>query len=203
MIYTLFTLGSIMFWVLCIVTLIIMTAFVESNRKYGWATTTLAASLTAMFFFGARDFVVGLWDYTYNNPAIVGFGFLGYVLCAIGWSRFKWIGKLRHGRLKLDEAIASAAGRYLVDVKRYRPYAVDNKDLIVSWMIYWPLSLFWYVTNNPIRKIFTWVYDKVSGMYDRLGDKHFEVPEQLLIESAEGTDEQPVNKKKILNRLNS
>ncbi len=181
MIYTLFTLGSIMFWVLCIVTLIIMTAFVESNRKYGWATTTLAASLTAMFFFGARDFVVGLWDYTYNNPAIVGFGFLGYVLCAIGWSRFKWIEKLKYHRKKFDDDVVAARGRWEIDVKKYRPYAFYNKDLIVSWMIYWPLSLAWYIFNDPIRKLFNWVYDKVAGMYDNLGDKHFKVPEQVLI----------------------
>ncbi len=58
--------------------------------------------------------------------------------------------------------------------KKIMPLGLDNKSLIMSWISYWPLSLLGTLLNNPFRRFFSWVYNKVSGFYDLIGNKHQE-----------------------------
>ena len=47
------------------------------------------------------------------------------------------------------------------------PKGNEYKSVIVAWISYWPLSLIGTLVNNPFRQFFNWVYDLVSGTYDR------------------------------------
>jgi hypothetical protein len=49
------------------------------------------------------------------------------------------------------------------------PIAKEKKALIVSWISYWPMSLFATLLNNPFRRFFEWIYSLVSGIYDKMG----------------------------------
>lgn len=61
-------------------------------------------------------------------------------------------------------------GDYNIDkvVKEITPKGIDNKALIVSWISYWPLSLIGTLLNNPFRRFFEWIYESVSGFYDKI-----------------------------------
>lgn len=48
------------------------------------------------------------------------------------------------------------------------PKGIDNKAKIVSWISYWPLSLIGTLLNDPFRRFFEWVYESVSGVYDKI-----------------------------------
>lgn len=56
--------------------------------------------------------------------------------------------------------------------EKITPVGLENKGLIVSWIMYWPLSLLGTLLNNPFRRFFSYVYESVSGLYDKIGQKH-------------------------------
>lgn len=46
--------------------------------------------------------------------------------------------------------------------------ANDKKGVIVSWVMYWPMSLGATFLNDPFRRFFSWIFDLVSGIYGRM-----------------------------------
>jgi hypothetical protein len=53
-------------------------------------------------------------------------------------------------------------------IETITPKGIDNKAKIVSWISYWPLSLIGTLLNDPFRRFFEWVYESVSGVYDKI-----------------------------------
>lgn len=53
-------------------------------------------------------------------------------------------------------------------IEEITPKGVENKAKIVSWISYWPLSLIGTLLNDPFRRFFEWVYESVSGIYDKI-----------------------------------
>lgn len=54
-----------------------------------------------------------------------------------------------------------------------KPSASRNTGRILSWMTYWPLSGLWTLINDPIRRIFRWLYRRISTTLVRMADKVF------------------------------
>lgn len=54
-----------------------------------------------------------------------------------------------------------------------RPTAANNKQMLVSEMTLWPLSLLGWATRLP-RKVFVMAYEQLSTLYDRIADKVFQ-----------------------------
>ena len=48
--------------------------------------------------------------------------------------------------------------------------ARDKKSIIVSWIAYWPMSIAATLLNDPIRRFFSWVYDRISGVFQRMSN---------------------------------
>lgn len=57
-------------------------------------------------------------------------------------------------------------------VDKVTPIASRKKSLITSWISYWPVSLSATLLNNPLRQFFEWIYDNLSGYYDRMAKRH-------------------------------
>jgi len=55
-----------------------------------------------------------------------------------------------------------------------KPKTADMKSTIISWIGYWPISLIGTLLNDPIRRLFNWVYSLVSSLYDKMSAKTFE-----------------------------
>ena len=53
-------------------------------------------------------------------------------------------------------------------IETISPIASEKKSIITSWISYWPVSLMATLLNNPFRKFFEWVYDNLSGYYDKI-----------------------------------
>lgn len=54
-----------------------------------------------------------------------------------------------------------------------RPRARNNKQRIVSWMAFWPFSLVGTLLNDPVRRLFTWLFTAFSSLYQRMADYVF------------------------------
>ena len=53
-------------------------------------------------------------------------------------------------------------------IDKILPKASNKKSQITSWIAYWPISILGSFLNNPFRKFFEWVYEQVSGTYERI-----------------------------------
>lgn len=57
-------------------------------------------------------------------------------------------------------------------VKKITPLASKKKAIITSWISYWPVSLAATLLNNPFRQFFEWIYDNISGIYDKISKRY-------------------------------
>jgi hypothetical protein len=53
------------------------------------------------------------------------------------------------------------------------PSASENKDRLVSWIVWWPTSALWTLINDPIRKIAEKLYAGMQGIYSRISQQAF------------------------------
>lgn len=54
------------------------------------------------------------------------------------------------------------------------PRVEDFRGRIVGWMMYWPLSLLWFLLHNPLRSFFRWVFDNIAGWYTHIARRQFD-----------------------------
>jgi len=54
-----------------------------------------------------------------------------------------------------------------------KPSVSRNKGLIISWMTYWPLSGLWTLINDPIRRIFKFLYHRITTLLSTMADSVF------------------------------
>ncbi len=59
-------------------------------------------------------------------------------------------------------------------IKKVTPVANEKKIIITAWISYWPMSLVGTLLNNPFRNFFEWLYDNLSGYYDKITNKYKE-----------------------------
>jgi hypothetical protein len=53
------------------------------------------------------------------------------------------------------------------------PHVNGNMDLVLRWMTFWPVSITWTLLNNPVRKIFIWIFRSMSGVMQRMANDQF------------------------------
>lgn len=54
-----------------------------------------------------------------------------------------------------------------------RPLAVHNKNKIVAWMSLWPFSMVGTLINDPVRRMFTFLFNQLRATYQRISDHVF------------------------------
>lgn len=52
------------------------------------------------------------------------------------------------------------------------PNGTENKTSIIAWISYWPLSLIATLLNNPFRRLWLYVYNLCSSVYDKISMSH-------------------------------
>lgn len=158
--WTLLAFGTFWFWTLLIIASIIIIGCLENDSGTG-ATVTMAVFMVLFFFFGGREFVEGLFAYIRDYPQkTIGIVFL-YFLAGTLYSFVKWYFYLlqakEDGYTKNDP----------------RVQASKNKGRIISWGSYWPLSMIWTFLDQPVKRLFTWIYNRTSKVYERITEHVF------------------------------
>ena len=54
-----------------------------------------------------------------------------------------------------------------------RPQASENKGRIVSWMSLWPCSVIGTLLNDPVRRLFNYLFNSFKALYQRMSDRVF------------------------------
>jgi hypothetical protein len=52
----------------------------------------------------------------------------------------------------------------------FHPTIVKHKASIYIWLAYWPWSFLWTLINDPLRKMFRYVYEHIKGTLQRISD---------------------------------
>lgn len=55
-----------------------------------------------------------------------------------------------------------------------KPLASEHKSKIIAWMCFWPFSLLGTFINDPIRRLFNFLFSYFKAAYQKLSDKMFE-----------------------------
>ncbi len=53
------------------------------------------------------------------------------------------------------------------------PHPRDNKLRVTSWIMFWPQSVFWFVLNDPIRRLAEFIYEQLGEALAWLGRAAF------------------------------
>jgi len=54
-----------------------------------------------------------------------------------------------------------------------KPEAKKFKRRIMIWMVHWPWSCIWTIINDPIKKLFKYIFRKLQAFYQRIADKAY------------------------------
>lgn len=55
-------------------------------------------------------------------------------------------------------------------LSRERPRAAKSKSRIVAWMAFWPFSVVGTVLNDPVRRLFNFLYSQFKALYERMSN---------------------------------
>ncbi len=196
---SLFVIGTLWFWLLLAAAAVVMAVCV-AREAFGRATLTLVATLAVLTLFG--DFNVLSWLRHHSVSFLIYLSVYlaaGTAWSVAKWWFFVRNlragydeGKLRFLRenkvdgtaipAELREGWRRNAHRYMPDrlgrlapdiSEGVVPRARDYKGKIMSWMIYWPLSLIGTLIDDPIRKLFQAIFNAIQGAFQRISDRAF------------------------------
>lgn len=154
--------GTIWFWILVTVISGVIIWITEEEKDGIWSSNIwFIGSLVALYFLGNSEFFKGLGVYIIQNPGVAIGVFLGYIFVGSIWSIIKWFFYLKKVKAKHDEY-----SHYSFDIKDYQ--IGRNKERVLHWMIYWPLSSIWTLINDPVKKAFEFVLSQFGGFYDKM-----------------------------------
>ena len=154
--------GTIWFWILILVASGLIINSIEDDDDNWGSNIYFILCLAALYFLGNSQFFNSIGLYIIHNPSVSILVFLGYLLIGSIWSVVKWFFYLRKAKEKYKNDID------YFDIKKYN---VDrNKERILHWMIYWPLSSIWTLINDPIKKSFEFILSQFGGFYNKMSE---------------------------------
>ena len=199
----LFIVGSMWFWLSASVLFFIIMALSESDHNImaGAALVAFLASInffnplmisftfTSIIMWGAIYFALGGgWSF------IKWFSYLKQKADSFEHYKAKWIKKFNDRnpdneydlstKTNIKDTLGAEAAhnfREYLHEKGYLSYqasdifpsAKNNKEKLVTWILYWPTSLFWTILNDPLVRLANWIYDRFGNVYTAIANHIF------------------------------
>lgn len=163
-------------------------------EHWGAATITLIATAVGLQIFHVTD----IWGFMLHHTLDAVIYVLAYLATGVVWSFIKWFSFLIQFRDKFHEVRddwhqrnnvqvgAELTTAQEIELNRvlqwdsyggqdlgHKPKAVKNKRRIVAWMAYWPFSVIGTLINDPIRRLFRFLFNSFKALYQRIADHVF------------------------------
>ncbi|MBI2633221.1 MAG: hypothetical protein HYW78_02400 [Parcubacteria group bacterium] len=188
---SLFVFGTIFFWLLATIEIIILFVCVSYDEKYiGSATVSLVVFFALLQFLGD----IKIFQSIAEKPLLALLYVGGYIVAGIIYSipktrsYFKKQGRIYQERkreyllnhnitgdeipnhLKRDwQSNVTYSGLYIPGVSPFRNY----KGKISAWIAYWPWSFVWTLIDDPIRKLLEAIWFRLQNMYILIANHAF------------------------------
>lgn len=170
---------GIWFWTLVVLEFILLTWFVEQEWP---APSVLSVAVFVVLLWWLAD--IPIWTWIKENPKLLALYVLYYIIAGIIWSFIKFyfaLNRMRGIVKDLKKNWKQDASQDQPTFKDYlsRQYPYKAMDVnpenegtiskLIFWSAFWPVSLFWTILNDPIRKFFKWlVKDVFAGVYKKM-----------------------------------
>lgn len=172
--------GGFWFWTLIILAFGMITFFVEYERKSNGWLALLAFCAGLWVFLAAQGWSnwKAISGYVIGNPAQVVGIIAIYITVGFLWSLYKWT---RFVKQKQKDAIDHVNAAYDGEMSTWNraPKASDHVEDILLWMSYWPFSIWWRFLQDPVRWIFTKVFEFFEFQFDQISSSKFKEVEKL------------------------
>jgi len=66
-----------------------------------------------------------------------------------------------------------ASREHGVNLSSFPPKANDNKGKIIFWMSYWPFSATWTLINDPITRLYRFIYRRLGAVFEKISHAMF------------------------------
>ena len=189
---------------LYIIGLLIVFIFITVATEiewYGWSTITLTASVVTAHYLHIFDIIPYVKTHLLNTIIHS----IYYIAMGVLWSFPKWFLFLRNERdktrewLKEEKRRNTTYRRTSTDLVINIPQASHNKGKIVAWIAFWPFSFIGTVLNDPIRKMFNFIFDQFKGLYQKMANAIFKDDVENL--KNEILQEQEKNKQSMVEKI--
>jgi hypothetical protein len=182
--------------ILCV--FFVLATILTEVEHFGFATLTLIATLVGVQLLHLADVLQFVMHHTVETLLYT----VGYLVVGVAWSFIKWFSFLMRFRdkyrecrdtflkdnnLKPGEPLADnmslALTQYLSRQDYYgefrgnlltaKPRAAKNKSRIVSWMYLWPFSVIGTLLNDPVKRLFKFLFNSLKELYQKMADRVF------------------------------
>lgn len=175
--------GTMGFWALLAISSILILTCIENDREFAAFLSVIGTAVAVQLFSG-----VSLLHILIYNPAAIFWGALLYLAIGTAWSFFKWFLHVKDERKEYDKKLVKyeeklARTKKMTPADRHWnkppkpdaeiPQAMEYKSRIVGWMTFWPWSALWFVINDPVRRAFNAIYEKLQGTYQSIANSAF------------------------------
>ncbi len=159
----------------------VLTLVTMEFEKPGWCTFLIIAALGIFEFYTNYHPVTFALQHPIDALVVVAIYFATGTL----WMVIKWISHVYIVRDKFSEfkkqygdindrqlfyAKASNAFGYSIPLK-----VSNHKSELYMWWLVWPLSLVWTIINDPIKRIWHFVYHQFGDVLQRISDRAFKI----------------------------
>lgn len=156
---TFFFLGAFGFWMVVVSVSFALTCLLETDHEIlaFWC-------LIGMVWYVKWAGVFDILNYITHNPGSFTVMVLGYFGVGALSLIPKWYGYVSD-YLEMMESrggmeIPVPIGSYQTRLEPLKPlHPKDHKERIISWAIFWPWSMLWFVLRHPLRRIGREIYN--------------------------------------------
>lgn len=196
-IFSLLTVGGLFFWFFLAIVGFVLFANIH-NEKPGWGLIVVLLALGALQL--ASDFKPFTW--IAQNPWTFAMYVGGYLVVAVAWTVIKWFmfttrAKETYAAIRADfvaslgrpfDVVNDKAGLHTkITYSNYNerfgrqipPSPRENKRRIMLWLVFWPLDAIWSIINDPVVRLFRFIYTLISGTLQRISTGRFKGFEEL------------------------
>lgn len=172
----------------------VVGCFLVELEWFGWATVILIATVVGVQTLQVFDIL----HYVADNILTSTLYAAGYIVVGVVWSFVKWFSYLMRYRDKFRELKQSFLVKHNVNdnvmpaehkeaFENYmrnqwqkpeysglkhglKPVAAENKAKITAWMAFWPCSLISTLLNDPVRRLFRFLFNTFKVLYQKMAD---------------------------------
>lgn len=169
-------------------------------ENFGWATVTLIATAIGSVVLGHWWPEYSLITFIKAHGVFTAIYAGAYVGVGVAWSFVKWFSYLMSFRDAFREQRNAFCTKNSLDpaapipedklpafdqwishvswsnnhrsqlLSRERPRAAKNKARITAWAAFWPFSFLGTLLNDPVRRIFNFLFNQFKALYQKMSD---------------------------------
>lgn len=188
MIFSLLAFGTLWFWIVTALFVVTMLALTEYEKPF-WATITLLIFLSLITTFSVPEAL----GWVAANLSTIAMWFGIYLVTGVVWAAAKWwfyllnqreIYETKREKFLNDQNPVGPGNPVAIDTtnrdkflrtldKKFPPLPSENKSRIILWMSYWPFSAAWTLVNDPLKRLWRFLYTQISATLERMSRSVF------------------------------